>query len=50
MQWLGNLGGQKRDGRFPMLGKYKGEGETSEYLAKHVDIKIVSLVQIETKR
>ena len=44
LQWRGDSVGQNRDGRLPMLGKDKGKGETIGYLAKYVDIKIVSLV------
>ena len=42
LQWRGDSVGQKRDGKFPMLGKDKGKGETIRYLAKYADIKIVS--------
>ena len=46
LQWRGDSVGQNRDGRFLMLvgRKDKGKGETIEYLAKYVDINIVSLV------
>ena len=44
LQWQGDSVRQKRDSKFSMLGKDKGKGEKIEYLAKYVDIKIVSLV------
>ena len=41
VHWLGDLDRQKGDGRFFMVGKGKGKGETIGHLAKQADIKIV---------
>ena len=39
MHWLGDSVGQNRDGRFPMVGEAKDEGETIRLLGQ-VDIRL----------